>query len=839
MTTPSDSLFSSQWHFNLIGDIQTIWDEYTGSGINVGVYDDGVQSTHSDLNNNYNSGLGVHDNLGSAVNQSPNIGNNAGHGTAVAGIIAAENNGVGTVGVAYGSEVTGVNIFDSGTYGFVNAGTTAGQNAFFDVVDQANSFDIMSNSWGGTPRFRSAQDQNASGGFDNRYLQELEENLTEGRGGLGTVAVQAAGNDGLDANGSGINSSRYTITVAATDSNGDAASFTNVGSSILVTAPAAAYTTDLVGSPGYNAPGTGEATGSDPLPNTSYTSVFGGTSAATPVVSGVVALMLEANDNLGWRDIQNILATSAAHTGSAIGAAASGFEQGAWEINGASNWNGGGMSVNGSYGYGMVDAFAAVRMAEVWSTLYGTPKTSANEQTGSTSTINFGIGGRAIPANGTETNFSITSAVNVSIEHIQLNLNFAHDFIGDVEIFITDPDGNKIQIVFDSNIPTSFNGTWSYGIDSFLGTSSAGDWTVSVSDSFAASDTGTLFNASLEFYGSTISTDDVYHFTADFLDYATADTTRATISDTNGGIDWLNFAAIADDAVINLLSGNSFSIGGVTWGALASGGDVFENVITGDGNDAVVGNSLDNELHGMRGNDTLNGGDGNDILYGGVGNDRIIGDVGSDTLYGGDGTDTLNGGDGDDFIFGGDSSADLRDLVFAGAGNDVIDGGYGNDNIFGQDGDDTIAGGFGSDTLQGQNGNDVITGSALSDLVFGNDGDDFLNGGFGHDRINGGAGADRFFHLGILDHGSDWIQDYSQAEGDTLFFGQAGATIGQFQVNFGHTATPEGERSGDDNIEEAFVIYKPTGQIMWALVDGGGQSSINLQLGGQIFDLLA
>jgi hypothetical protein len=58
-------------------------------------------------------------------------------------------------------------------------------------------------------------------------------------------------------------------------------------------------------------------------------------------------------------------------------------------------------------------------------------------------------------------------------------------------------------------------------------------------------------------------------------------------------------------------------------------------------------------------------------------------------------------------------------------------------------------------------------------------------------------------------------------------------------VNFTHTATDAGERSGDDLVEEAFVIYRPTGQIMWALVDGGGQSSINLQLGDQVFDLLA
>ncbi|MEQ9696149.1 hypothetical protein WNE31_18315, partial [Shimia sp. SDUM112013] len=124
-------------------------------------------------------------------------------------------------------------------------------------------------------------------------------------------------------------------------------------------------------------------------------------------------------------------------------------------------------------------------------------------------------------------------------------------------------------------------------------------------------------------------------------------------------------------------------------------------------------------------------------------------------------------------------------------------------------------------------------------MIFGGDGDDFVNGGFGHDLVNGGTGGDRFFHIGVLGHGSDWIQDYDAAEGDILQFGNGSATRSQFQVNFTHTTNAAGERSGDDSTEEAFVIYRPTGQIMWALVDGGGQDSINLQIGGELFELLA
>lgn len=226
-------------------------------------------------------------------------------------------------------------------------------------------------------------------------------------------------------------------------------------------------------------------------------------------------------------------------------------------------------------------------------------------------------------------------------------------------------------------------------------------------------------------------------------------------------------------------------------------------------------------------------------LSGHGGNDRLQGLDRNDRIFGGDGADTLIGGGGDDTLMGGNSENDLRDVIYGGLGNDNVDGGYGNDELRGDAGHDTIAGGFGADTVIGGNGNDTLTGSAYADQIFGGDGDDFVNGGFGHDLLNGGDGADRFFHIGVSDHGSDWVQDYDATEGDVLQVGIASATSSQFQINTTHTATAAGERSGDDDVEEAFVIYRPTGQILWALVDGGGQSSINLQIGGEVFDLMS
>lgn len=248
------------------------------------------------------------------------------------------------------------------------------------------------------------------------------------------------------------------------------------------------------------------------------------------------------------------------------------------------------------------------------------------------------------------------------------------------------------------------------------------------------------------------------------------------------------------------------------------------------GADAVAGMALSADAGGA----LLDGSPADDILRGGPGDDILRGGEGGDWLYGGDGADRLNGGGGDDFIFGGVTSADLRDVVYAGAGADSVDAGYGNDLVYGGEGDDSIAGGFGVDELIGQGGDDVITGSAWSDLIFGGTGNDFLNGGFGFDRVNGGPGADRFYHLGIADHGSDWLQDYDASQGDRLFWGGERTGAGNFQINFADT--PEAGAAG---VSEAFVIYRPTGQIIWALVDGAGQDAINLQIGSAIFDLLA
>ena len=321
---PSEPLGAYAWHLDAI-NVYEAWEDYTGKGVLVAINDDGVEYTHPDLATNYDPTRDW-DNRNNDADPFPSTGDF--HGTAIAGIIGAASNGIGMVGVAY----------DSTIVAYRNAGVLNFQ------FEGQSAFDISNNSWGVSGNLSSTS---------TKYSQDLTSAISNGRNGKGTIIVFSGGNgraDGDNVNNSELRNSRFSIAVGTIDADGKYLPFSTPGAPILVSAPGTrVVTTDRTGANGYS-DGSNSTLGPD------YASLDG-TSVSAPIVSGVVALMLEANPNLGWRDVQEILAYSAWNSDPGYSG---------WATNGATNWNGGGLRYSHDYGFGLVDARAAVRLAETW-----------------------------------------------------------------------------------------------------------------------------------------------------------------------------------------------------------------------------------------------------------------------------------------------------------------------------------------------------------------------------------------------------------------------------------------------------------------------------------------
>ncbi len=638
---PVDPLFAGdiQWHLGYIGSlgfsptrsalttggIEAVWADYQGDGISVGIWDDGIQRTHWDISPNYDLSKQV--TINGLLNDGQPVTAEDGHGTAVAGLIVADDNGRGGVGIAHDAKITAIRIF--GGADDINSAWSR----YLLTLDSLAQFDVTNHSYGGYPDFYKFGD-----------VAKFEAASESGRGGLGTVNVKSAGNSNIDGNGEALDSSRFTVTVAAIGNNatGNIASYSTYGAHVLVSAPAASVTTDLQGNgPGY-----------DGLLDGDYTNVFGGTSAAGPVTAGVITLMLDANSGLGWRDVQNILAYSAIGVGSMYSGVTT-SENFAWKWNGATNWNGGGLHFSEDYGYGMVNAYSAVRMAEAWSTLYPQAATSANEASVTTGTLTVN---QSIADLGT-LNYNFTVTDEIALDHVALTLSLSHSYFTDLRIRLISPDGTVMSL-YDGSAGDGSTAdgtlTYTFGADGFRGEGSAGSWTVQVQDA-AAGDAGLLRSVALTGYGSVASSNDVYHYTNEILAVlqSAGQTGRLALTDVDGGADWVDAAAIVGNLVLDLDAGSTSTIGGEAFMTIAEA-TLIENAIAGDGNDRLEGNDAANTLYGMRGNDAVYGMGGNDTLIGGDGVDiagfrglrseyEILAAGGVTTVIGPDGSDTQTG----------------------------------------------------------------------------------------------------------------------------------------------------------------------------------------------------
>jgi len=470
---PNDALFGDQWHLlnsgqggglaGIDANVTDVWDQFTGSGVTILIADDGMELGHEDLAPNLGGAALHYDYVDGDSDPSPPTAND-GHGTSVAGVAAGRGgNGLGISGAAPEAEIAAVRII-----GRVSDSQLAGSAAHQNQI-----VDVSNNSWG--YGFLSDLGPQEAAAYAN--------GANNGRGGLGVVYVFAAGNSrsvGDNVNYHGQQSSRYTVTVGAIANSGQISSYSTPGAKILVSAPSnggtlGITTTDLTGDGGYNAAGTGDG---DALGNTNYTSGFGGTSSASPLVAGVIALMLEANPNLTWLEVQDILVKTSRQVNPS---------DGSWSFNGA------GHHFSHDYGFGMIDAEAAVGLAQNYTEM-------RPEITASVTRSNLAL---TIPDNNpTATRLVVPVSGRMQLTHVELTVNASHARVGDLEIALVSPSGSR-SILADDRI--AYNGS-DYNNRKFTSVQfwdemAAGNWTVEVRD-LRTNTVGTLDSFTLQFYGT-------------------------------------------------------------------------------------------------------------------------------------------------------------------------------------------------------------------------------------------------------------------------------------------------------------------------------------------------
>lgn len=136
---------------------------------------------------------------------------------------------------------------------------------------------------------------------------------------------------------------------------------------------------------------------------------------------------------------------------------------------------------------------------------------------------------------------------------------------------------------------------------------------------------------------------------------------------------------------------------------------------TGSDDSSLAGDSADNLLYGLEGNDTISGKNGDDTLFGGAGDDKLRGRGDNDSLLGGAGEDDLFGNTGADLLDGGSD----KDVMKGDGGKDTLTGGLGNDKLFGGGDEDlfNLTTGEGTDRIEDFNRTQDLIGLG-DNLVF-------------------------------------------------------------------------------------------------------------------------
>ncbi|CAF1145419.1 unnamed protein product [Rotaria sordida] len=417
-----DVLYSKQWYLENKGQLGTpsnhdlniapAWRAgYCGKGITICIVDDGLDHPHPELADHYQPQFSYDLNDLNDLKHDPaprTYDGQNNHGTRCAGAACGKaNNELCGVGVAYCSNSAGIRVLD----GRVTTLLEARALTLF-----AADIHIKSASWGPTDDGTKLE---APGHLVN---EALNYGVTKGRHGKGLIYVWAAGNGGGagdDCGADGYVSHHNVISIGSINHLGKSTYFGERCTSTM----AVAYTggkhsklSDETTMPiGVVAPDVGGK----------CTTSFFGTSGAAPVAAGAFALVLEANSELGYRDLMYIVALTARIPTLS--------ETDDWIINGA------GFHVSDRFGFGVLDVGQMTSLAQNWTNVqsryecYHESKRVPRE---------LKIG-RTV-----EISINVKECENVSsIEHVVANLSYSFHRRGDVKITLISPSLTPSELI--------------------------------------------------------------------------------------------------------------------------------------------------------------------------------------------------------------------------------------------------------------------------------------------------------------------------------------------------------------------------------------------------------
>ncbi|XP_035752459.1 proprotein convertase subtilisin/kexin type 4 [Egretta garzetta] len=467
---PTDPWFHKQWYMN--NDINpdlnilTAWGKgYTGLGVVLTVLDDGIEKDHPDLSANYDP-LASYDFNSDDPDPQPRYTtrDENRHGTRCAGEArdtlcrgAAANNRICGAGVAYNAKVGGVRMLDGPITDMVEARS---------LSLRPQHIHIYSASWG------PEDDGKTVDGPGVLARKAFYRGVTKGRGGLGSIFIWASGNGGINydnCNCDGYANSIYTLAVGSVLAGGQRPRYSEGCSAILTTT--------------YSSRTTSEVQIVTTDLHHRCTDKHTGTSASAPLAAGVIALALEANPALTWRDLQHLVirASKPAH-----------LQAEDWAVNGV------GRKVSHHYGYGLLDAGLLVEMAKAWTGTRPQRRCSVKALHAPRN-----IGSKLTVSTSVSSCLGRTKRIR-SLEHVQVQLSLSYSRRGDLVIALTSPMGTTSTLVTVRPYDTSQQGymDWTFMSTHFWDENPNGTWTLWLENKGDAYNTGLLTSFILHLHGT-------------------------------------------------------------------------------------------------------------------------------------------------------------------------------------------------------------------------------------------------------------------------------------------------------------------------------------------------